>query len=168
MPRTALAGVAGLLAVVDLASKTVATNALADGHVVDLGLLQLRLAYNRGVAFGLGASASPVVVLILTGLATAAMAAYAWKSAPAMGPIGLMNLAMLLAGAVANLVDRAGDGVVTDYLHTGWWPTFNLADTFISLGAGLLIVAALPRPREQRRLTTLRATSGRRAPRSRR
>ncbi len=38
-------------------------------------------------------------------------------------------------GAAANLVDRAADGVVTDYLHSSWWPTFNLADTFIVLGA---------------------------------
>ena len=33
--------------------------------------------------------------------------------------------------------------MVTDYLHTGWWPTFNLADTFIVLGATALIIATL-------------------------
>ena len=32
------------------------------------------------------------------------------------------------------------DGVVTDYLHTGWWPTFNLADTAIVVGALLLVL----------------------------
>ena len=41
-------------------------------------------------------------------------------------------------GAFANVIDRARDGVVTDYLHTDWWPTFNLADAFISVGAGHL------------------------------
>ena len=35
----------------------------------------------------------------------------------------------------------ARDGVVTDYLHTGWWPTFNLADTF--LVAGFIVIALL-------------------------
>ena len=143
-----LAGVAGLLVVVDLTCKAIATNALSDGQVVNLGLLQLRLAYNRGVAFGLGASVSPVVVLTVTGLATTALAVYAWQSAAAVRPIELAGLAMLLGGAVANLIDRVGDGVVTDYLHSGWWPTFNLADTFITLGAGLLIVAALLPPKD--------------------
>ena len=47
---------------------------------------------------------------------------------------------VVLGGAAANLTDRAGDGVVTDYLHTGWWPTFNLADVFIVCG-GLAMVA---------------------------
>ncbi|MEU0566043.1 signal peptidase II [Nonomuraea sp. NPDC005983] len=40
-----------------------------------------------------------------------------------------------------------GDGIVTDYLHTGWWPTFNLADVFITAGAAALILAGLrPQP----------------------
>nr|WP_246535913.1 signal peptidase II [Nocardioides aquaticus] len=47
----------------------------------------------------------------------------------------------VLGGAVANVIDRARDGVVTDYLHTGWWPTFNLADTF--LVTGFLVIAML-------------------------
>ena len=44
------------------------------------------------------------------------------------------------------MVDRARDGVVTDYLHTGWWPTFNLADTFLI--TGFIVIALLhARPR---------------------
>lgn len=46
----------------------------------------------------------------------------------------------MIGGAVANLVDRARDGVVTDYLHTGWWPTFNLADTFLVTGFSVIAV----------------------------
>lgn len=49
----------------------------------------------------------------------------------------------MLAGAIANLVDRAVDGVVTDYLHTGWFPTFNLADVFITVGGAVLVLASL-------------------------
>ena len=52
----------------------------------------------------------------------------------------------MLGGAVANFIDRATDGVVTDYLHTGWFPTFNLADVFITGGAVVLIVATLAAP----------------------
>ena len=37
----------------------------------------------------------------------------------------------------------AGDGAVTAYLYTGWWPTFNLADTFITVGAALVVITTL-------------------------
>ena len=56
----------------------------------------------------------------------------------------------MIGGAVANVVDRARDGVVTDYLHTGWWPTFNLADTFLVTG---FIVIALLHARPERTTT---------------
>ena len=53
----------------------------------------------------------------------------------------------VIGGAVANVIDRARDGVVTDYLHTGWWPTFNLADTFLVVGCITIALAqARPQP----------------------
>ena len=57
----------------------------------------------------------------------------------------------MIGGALANVVDRAEDGQVTDYLHTGWWPTFNLADTFLVTG---FIVIALLRARPERTTNT--------------
>ena len=57
----------------------------------------------------------------------------------------------MIGGALANVVDRARDGVVTDYLHTGWWPTFNLADTFLVTGC---IVMALLHARPGRTTST--------------
>lgn len=64
---------AALLTAGDLAVKTRAVQALADGHAVDLGLLQLRLAYNPGVAFSFGATLPSWVVLTATGLITAGL-----------------------------------------------------------------------------------------------
>ena len=55
---------------------------------------------------------------------------------------------------MANLTDRLGDGVVTDYLHSGWWPTFNLPDVAIVAGSVLLVLAEFRRPAETRRATT--------------
>ena len=60
----------------------------------------------------------------------------------------------MIGGAVANVVDRARDGVVTDYLHTGWWPTFNLADTF--LVTGFIVIAHLHARPERTTDTELR------------
>lgn len=148
--RAALTAVAVVLAATDLIVKAWASRALADGHSIDLAVLQLRLAYNPGVAFSLGATLPGWVVLTATAGITAALAAYTWRAARTATRTARLGLATVLAGAIANLLDRSVDGVVTDYLHTGWWPTFNLADTFITCGATLLILASLriaPQPR---------------------
>jgi signal peptidase II len=55
---------------------------------------------------------------------------------------GLM-VAVILGGAISNLADRAADGLVTDYLHTGWFPTFNGADVLITVGAAALLLTAM-------------------------
>lgn len=128
---------AAALAVLDLAVKAAAERALAT-TAVDLGAMQLRLAYNRGMAFGLGAALPGAVVLVLTAALTVGLAVYLWRETATSPRLISAALAVVLAGAAANLVDRAGDGVVTDYLHTGWWPTFNLADVFI-VTAGVVV-----------------------------
>lgn len=141
--RLAIGAMALLLAAGDLVLKAVAEHQLTGGRSVHLGLLDLRLSYNSGAAFNLGAGLPTWMVLAVPGLITAGVAVFAWRSA-AMAPWPVLaGLSMVLAGAVGNLVDRAGDGLVTDYLHTGWWPTFNLADVFITLGAITVALAVL-------------------------
>ncbi|WP_035696667.1 signal peptidase II, partial [Glycomyces tenuis] len=124
---------AALLAATDLVLKAWAGRGLADGASVDLGLIQLRLAFNSGVAFSLGDDLPGWVVIAVTAMITAGLAVVVWRSART-APLPAVALSVALAGAVANLVDRAADGVVTDYLHTGWFPTFNLADVYITVG----------------------------------
>ena len=141
--RATLATGAVLLAGGDLGIKTWAAQALTDGHSIDIGLLQLRLAYNPGVAFSLGATLPAWIVFTATALITAALAVYAWRAARTGSLIMRLGLAAVPAGAVANLIDRGVDGAVTDYLHTGWFPTFNLADVFITGGGALLVLASL-------------------------
>ncbi|RPF27158.1 signal peptidase II [Georgenia muralis] len=141
--RIALAVTVALLAAVDLSLKAWAGGALADGQTVDLGPLQLRLVFNSGVAFSLGATLPAGVVLGVTGLIIVALAVFAWWATRTATLPARLALAAILAGAVANLLDRAADGVVTDYLHTGWFPTFNLADVFITAGAAALVLVSL-------------------------
>jgi len=148
--RATLTTGAALLAAGDLALKTWAAQALTDGHSIDLGLLQLRLGYNSGMAFSLGAAMPGWIVLTVTALITAGLAVFAWRAARTGDLIMRLGLAAVLAGAVANLIDRGMDGVVTDYLHTGWWPTFNLADMLITCGGALVVVATLRSPDHRR------------------
>lgn len=140
--RLGLLGVATALAGLDLAAKAWAERHLTDS-IVDLGVLQLRLAHNSGVAFSMGDRLPAWTVITATAVITAAIAGYAWHAAPTANALTRLAWAGILAGATANLIDRLGDGVVTDYLHTGWWPTFNLADTLLSVGVAALVLASL-------------------------
>lgn len=129
-------------AAADLVAKVVAESRLNETSV-DLGVLQLQLAHNDGVAFSLGNSLPSSVVLALTAALTGGMALYGWRHAPTANRVQLIAGAAILGGATANVIDRAGDGVVTDYLHTGWWPTFNLADAFLVFGVIALVAGQL-------------------------
>lgn len=140
--RRLLATTAALTAT-GLAAAYLADRWLPGTGGINLTVLQLRLTYNPGVAFGLGASLPAWTITSGTAVIIAGLAGYATVTAPRTGALGRLGLAAILAGAIANLVDRALDGVVTDYLHTGWFPTFNLPDVFITIGAAAFILAAL-------------------------
>ena len=58
-------------------------------------------------------------------------------------PVLPVALGLLIGGSASNLVDRIRLGHVTDFLDFRYWPAFNLADTFIVLGVGILFAAIL-------------------------
>ena len=144
--RVVVLAVAVTAAAIDLTAKAASEARLADS-TVDLGLIQLRLGYNSGVAFSMGDRLPVGVIVAITAAISVALIAYAWRRAPYAGWVERIAGGAVIGGAVANVVDRARDGVVTDYLHTGWWPTFNLADTFLVTG---FIVIALLHARPER------------------
>jgi signal peptidase II len=112
--------------------------------VID-NFVRLTLGYNTGVAFGMFANGGswPLIItgVIIVGLVIwFSRALYSGEFvAWAVVPIGL-----LLGGAIGNFIDRMVDGRVTDFIDVGLgdvrWPTFNLADSFILIGVGLLIL----------------------------
>ncbi len=134
----------GLLAGLDLAVKAWAQRRLAGGRSMKLGVVDLQLGFNPGVAFGLGDTLPPAVVLGGTGALIAGLTVLVWRlsGTSTLGPVGRFALAGVLAGAIGNFADRAVDGVVTDYLHTGWFPTFNGADVLITTGAAALVLTS--------------------------
>lgn len=140
--RILLVASAVIVAGLDLGAKTWVARALNDGSSTDLGLLHLRLTFNPGVAFSLGDTLPPTVLLGATGVIVIALAVFAFRFTRTAALPFVLALAAMLGGAVANVIDRAADGLVTDYLHTGWFPTFNLADVFVVTGAAVLVVAS--------------------------
>ena len=81
-------------------------------------------------------------MIALTGLAILWMLIYFARSG-ARHPVIPAGLGLLIGGSVSNLVDRVRLGHVTDFIDFGWWPAFNLADSFIVIGVGILLAAML-------------------------
>src|SRR5207302_1826879 len=121
-------------------------------HVV--GPFWIHHVQNSGIAFGLFASATPIVI-VLTGLAVAWMLWFFARSG-ARHPVLPVALGLVIGGSVSNLVDRVRLGHVTDFLDLRFWPAFNLADSFIVIGVGILLltlVLADHEPRRRQRVT---------------
>jgi len=111
--------------------------------------LNLTLMYNEGAAFSFLAGAGGWQRWFFAGLATlVTIALGVWlhrlKATERMTAIGI---ALVIGGAVGNLIDRIRTGRVVDFIdvyYADWhWPAFNLADSAITLGVALLLVATL-------------------------
>jgi len=121
------------------------------------GFLNLTHVRNTGVAFGLFASdgGSGGWLLTLLGLgALAAVGLYYWFT-PSRDRTLLVALALVVGGAVGNLIDRVSSGAVTDfvdvYVGLHHWPSFNVADSAISVGILLMAIDSFrPHHRSQR------------------
>ena len=113
----------------------------------------LTLVRNTGVAFGLFAShgdATGTLLLLLLGFgALAFVGVYFWLT-PLWDRLLLTSLGLVIGGALGNLIDRMTQGSVTDffdfYIGTYHWHTFNVADTAISVGIGLMVLSAFRQP----------------------
>jgi signal peptidase II len=81
-------------------------------------------------------------VTALTALAVGWMLVFFARSG-ARHPVLPVALGLLIGGSSSNLVDRIRLGHVTDFLDFRYWPAFNLADTFIVVGVGILFAAIL-------------------------
>jgi signal peptidase II len=150
---------AGLAAVVcaavagDQLTKHVVTSRLElDESSRVIGPLSIHRVENSGIAFGLFGSATGVVIA-LTAVAVVWMLVYFARHG-ARHPVIPAALGLLIGGSVSNLVDRVRLGHVTDFIDFGWWPAFNLADSFIVIGVAILLAGLLGadrRPKDARR-----------------
>jgi len=106
-------------------------------HVV--GPFSIRHIQNSGIAFGLFASATSLVILLT--VAAVAWMLYFFARSGSRHPILPVALGLVIGGSVSNLIDRVRLGHVTDFLDFEYWPAFNLADSFIVVGVAILLLA---------------------------
>lgn len=134
--------VAALLALtVDVATKSAAAAWLPGNPVNLFAGLQLRVTRNPGAAFSIGTNVTWIFPII----AAVVIAGIFWYARSVTHRGWAIALGLIAGGAAGNLVDRlfrapgVGRGHVVDFLYLDWWPTFNLADSFLMCGVAVAI-----------------------------
>jgi signal peptidase II len=148
-----LAAVAVAAIAADQLTKRVVARTLAVGDSVDIvGPFAIHHVQNSGIAFGLFATRTTLVIAV-TAVAVGLVVWFFARSG-ARHPVLPVALGLVLGGSIANLVDRVRLGHVTDFLDMTAWPAFNLADTFIVVGVAAvfasLVLADRPRLHSRR------------------
>ena len=142
----------GVILVLDQATKSwvLANLPLGGGFAVIPGFFDITHVHNPGGAFGflssMGAEARSLLFVAVALAAIALIVVFYWQT-PASERVTAFGLALVFGGAVGNLVDRVRLGIVVDFLdvYAGdlHWPAFNVADSAITIGVGLVAVRML-------------------------
>lgn len=148
-----LSFVAGLSLVIDQITKQAVVNRFFLGESVEVmrGFLSFTYVRNKGAAFGFLHSAPesfrepfflavPIIAIFVL--------AYLYYHSKKEEKLSRWALALILSGALGNLIDRIRFGYVVDFLDFyyepwGHWPAFNVADSAIVVGVGLLFIQSL-------------------------
>lgn len=163
-PKTSMMGYlfAGVLVLIGVAIDQV-TKQLAHAklqhagfvNVID-GYFALTYSRNTGAFFSLGSDWSPLLrrgFFITVTVIAVGMIANFYRQTPSTQRVLRAALLLFLAGAIGNLIDRVLFGEVIDFLHLHirdafHWATFNVADIYITIGLGLLVMDAFKKKKE--------------------
>ena len=116
----------------------------------------LLLTWNNGVSFGLFNNSNNLNALLLSVLAIVIVVFLFFWLRKAKNKRMAAGLGLIIGGALGNVIDRGLHGAVVDfldfYIETLHWPTFNIADSCITVGAILLILDSLfsPKPEQSK------------------
>ena len=135
-----------LVVICDQVTKHWALNALNNGRTIDIfWTLRFNLVFNSGMAFSKGQGLGRFIGLLAIGVAV-----WLWLSLRKVSTtIGVVGTAMLIGGAIGNVIDRLfrGDawlrGSVVDFIDLQWFPVFNIADSSVTIGAIVLIYSSI-------------------------
>ena len=158
--RPIMIGTFGSILIIDQFTKTLVRQQLAlHEHVTVIpNLLDFRYVQNTGAAFGFLNSADiPFKAALMTAVALFALIAIAIYASHLSSeePLAKLGLASILGGATGNLIDRIMHGYVIDFIDWHWyndftWPTFNIADSAISVGVVLLLISSFKQEEENK------------------
>jgi signal peptidase II len=138
-------GLAALVIVLDQITKLLIANHFSYGeNLVLLSTFSLTLMHNPGAAFSFLSDAGGMQRWLFSGIAIIASISITWLlKKHATQTLFALSMSLILGGALGNLIDRIAYGYVIDFLLFHWdehyFPAFNLADSAITCGAGLMI-----------------------------
>lgn len=143
-----LAAIAGLIVIFDQITKAVIRNTLTLYHSITVipGFFNITHILNPGGAFGFMANKSPflrnLLFILLSSLAIC-LIFYFYKNTPKKYSLLSTCFALILGGALGNLIDRIRFGKVVDfldfYIASYHWPAFNVADSAITVGITIYV-----------------------------
>ncbi len=147
-----LLGVAALTLVADRVTKTIVTNDLTLNETWDPPIsfvtrfASVTYTTNTGAAFGLFPNQG--VLFVIVAFVVIAAIIFYYRHLPDGNVLARVALGLMLAGALGNLTDRLRQGYVVDFIDLNFWPmqnwpVFNLADSAIFVGVGLLALTML-------------------------
>ncbi len=135
--------VSGVAAILSVLSSFLAEKFLVHASVLG-GFLRLTLSHNPDIAFSIGLPYPFKEILIACALLAVLVLAFRSKHSA----LSSLAFGLIIGGAIANLIDRVPDGVVTDFIAVGTFPVFNIADACITVGAGMLLMESLVHKKE--------------------
>ena len=147
-----LAGIAGIIVIVDQITKAVIITKLPAYHSISVipGFFNITHIRNPGGAFGFLANHGSEwlsIFFLFVSVSAVFLIIYLYKNTPKTYPLLATGLAMIFGGAIGNLIDRIRFGEVVDfidcYIGTMHWPAFNVADSMISIGIAIFIIHLL-------------------------
>jgi signal peptidase II len=143
----AAAAVAPVVIAVDQLAKALVRSGLEGGERRDLiAGIELVNVSNSGIAFGLLSDGG---ALLVVGIAVALLGLVFFFVTHTGRPLVWLPTGLVLGGAIGNLIDRALEGSVTDFVKLPHFPAFNVADTAITIGV-LALIYVLRGPSSQR------------------
>ena len=148
--------IAALIVIADQITKTLIIGSFQHGDSVTItSFFNIVRVHNAGAAFSFLAGASGWQRWFFVGLGAAAAVFIVWMLRSHSGQrLFSTALALILGGAVGNVIDRLLHGYVVDFIqvhYAGWYfPAFNVADSAISVGAACLILDEIRRVRRSR------------------
>ncbi|HET6161112.1 MAG TPA: signal peptidase II [Dongiaceae bacterium] len=140
-----MCGLGAVVVLLDQASKFLVFRSLMteQTEMVVLPIFSLVKRYNTGISFSILATdhaIGPWVFALLAAIIAFGLLIWLSQTADRLPAIGL---ALVVGGAIGNVIDRVREGAVMDFLLFHWrdwaWPAFNLADSAITIGVALLI-----------------------------
>lgn len=138
-------GLAALIVAIDQATKALVQAVMLPNQSIPIAGFLLRITYIRNPSAAFGLSIAPAYFYVIFSVVASVVVGYYIVRLPKWDYWPRIALAMILAGAIGNLIDRLRFGEVTDFIQVGLserlvWPIFNVADMGVSVGVTLLLL----------------------------